>query len=160
MKKIMTLCIIIQNDKVLLGMKKRGFGVGRWNGFGGKVEEGETIEQGACRELKEEIGIKALDIQKVGILNFSFENQSKILEVHVFKIISFVGEPIESEEMKPEWFCFDNIPFEQMWPDDEFWFPYLLDNKMFKGQFVFDRPSDAQYSAKILNKNLQEVTSL
>jgi hypothetical protein len=36
MKKILTLCIPIKNNKVLLGMKKRGFGVGRWNGFGGE----------------------------------------------------------------------------------------------------------------------------
>jgi 8-oxo-dGTP diphosphatase/2-hydroxy-dATP diphosphatase len=30
-------------------MKKRGFGVGRWNGFGGKVEKQETILDGAKR---------------------------------------------------------------------------------------------------------------
>jgi hypothetical protein len=28
-KKVLTLCIIIKNDEVLLGMKKRGFGAGR-----------------------------------------------------------------------------------------------------------------------------------
>lgn len=39
--------------EVLLGKKKRGWMVGIWNGFGGKVENGETIEQGAIRELKE-----------------------------------------------------------------------------------------------------------
>jgi 8-oxo-dGTP diphosphatase/2-hydroxy-dATP diphosphatase len=26
-------------------MKKRGFGAGRWNGFGGKVKEGETVDE-------------------------------------------------------------------------------------------------------------------
>jgi 8-oxo-dGTP diphosphatase/2-hydroxy-dATP diphosphatase len=30
-------------------MKKRGFGVGRWNGFGGKVEKQETILDEAKR---------------------------------------------------------------------------------------------------------------
>ena len=43
-KKIMTLCCIYNNGRILLGMKKRGFGAGRWNGFGGKVHDGETIE--------------------------------------------------------------------------------------------------------------------
>lgn len=160
MKKTLTLCMVIKNNKILLGMKKRGFGVGRWNGFGGKIEEGETIEQGAHRELEEEIGIKALDMQKVGILDFSFENDSKILEVHIFKITDFIGEPVESEEMKPDWFSFENIPFEQMWSDDKYWFPYLLNNKLFKGTFLFDRPSDAEYSAKIITERLEEVSSL
>ncbi len=160
MKKILTLCMVLKDNQILLGMKKRGFGVGRWNGFGGKVEEGETIEQGAHRELSEEIGIRALSMQKVGILDFSFENDPKILEVHVFKINEFSGNPEESEEMKPQWFSFENIPFEQMWSDDKYWFPYLLNNKLFKGEFLFDRPSDAEYSAKILSEKIEEVSSL
>ncbi len=46
MKTILTLCLIVDDGRILLGMKKRGFGAGRWNGFGGKVEEGESIEGG------------------------------------------------------------------------------------------------------------------
>ena len=45
-KKVMTLVYIRNEDKVLLGMKKRGFGKGKWNGFGGKVEHGENIIEG------------------------------------------------------------------------------------------------------------------
>jgi 8-oxo-dGTP diphosphatase/2-hydroxy-dATP diphosphatase len=160
MKKILTLCMVLKDNKILLGMKKRGFGVGRWNGFGGKIEEGETIEEGAHRELKEEIGIEAIDMKKIGILDFSFENDPKILEVHIFKISDFKGEPVESEEMKPEWFSFDAIPFDKMWSDDKYWFSYLLSDKLFKGAFLFDRPSDAEYSAKIITQKLEEVDSL
>lgn len=47
--KILTLVLVHDATKVLLGMKKRGFGVGRWNGFGGKVEPNETIEEAAKR---------------------------------------------------------------------------------------------------------------
>lgn len=160
MKKVLTLCMVVKDNQILLGMKKRGFGVGRWNGFGGKVEEGETIEQGAHRELEEEVGIKALALEKSGILDFSFENDPKILEVHIFKVTDFSGEPIESEEMKPQWFSFDSIPFEQMWPADKHWISYLLSNKLFKGELLFDRPSDAEYSAKIISEKLEEVSSL
>jgi ADP-ribose pyrophosphatase YjhB (NUDIX family) len=41
--------------QILLGMKKRGFGVGKWNGPGGKLEAGESVIQGALRELEEEV---------------------------------------------------------------------------------------------------------
>lgn len=102
MKKILTLCIIRQNNKILLGMKKRGFGAGRWNGFGGKLLEGETIEDGARRETKEEAGVDLIDLNKVGIIDFEFEGNSEILQVHIFKINEFLGKPAESEEMKPQ----------------------------------------------------------
>ncbi len=160
MKKQLTLCIVQQKNKILLGMKKRGFGVGRWNGFGGKLEENETIEEAAKREMLEEIGVESNELNKVGILDFEFENDPKILEVHIFHITKFSGEPKETEEMKPEWFDVDKIPYDQMWSDDIYWLPMLLDGKKFKGKFLFDRPSDAEYSAKILNSDLREVIEI
>ena len=160
MKKILTLCVPISDGKVLLGMKKRGFGAGRWNGFGGKMEEGETIEQATLRELYEEVGIKDGELSKAGVLEFSFENDEKIIQVHIFKLLDFFDKPIETEEMKPQWFLFNEIPFSQMWSDDEYWFPLLLSGKLFEGEFLFDRPSDAEYSAKILSERLEEVSIL
>ncbi len=160
MKKILTLCMVCGDGQILLGMKKRGFGAGHWNGFGGKVEEGETIEEAALREVKEEVSIEPLALEKVGILDFSFESESKELEVHIFKVTDFVGEPTESEEMSPRWFGESEIPFSNMWSDDEFWFPYLLSGKTFRGKFLFDRPSDTDYTAKIVEQELYEVGSL
>jgi len=157
MRKILSLGMVLEKDRILLGLKKRGFGVGRWNGFGGKIEDKETIEEGAVREIKEEVGITVTEIKKAGILEFSFENDPKILEVHIFKVLKFEGQPLESEEMKPQWFKFEEIPFSQMWSDDIFWFPMLLSGKLFKGSFLFDRPSDAEYSAKIIAQELTEV---
>jgi 8-oxo-dGTP diphosphatase / 2-hydroxy-dATP diphosphatase len=143
-----------QHPKILLGMKKRGFGEGKWNGFGGKVDESETLEEAAKRELEEEAGIEAAQLEKSGILNFEFRGSSEILEVHVFKSESFSGEPKESEEMKPKWFFIDEIPFREMWPDDIYWFPLFLRNKKFKGDFVFGE-GDA-----VLSHTLIEVESL
>ncbi len=163
MKKTLTLtlCMPIKGNEILLGMKKRGFGVGRWNGFGGKIEAGETIEQGVVREISEEVGISDGKLEKLGILEFSFQEDEKfLLEVHVFKLTDFIGKPIETEEMKPQWFSFSEIPFSQMWSSDEYWFPLFLQNKLFKGSFLFDKPSDAEYSAKILKQELREVSFL
>ena len=160
MKKQLTLCVPVKDGQVLLGMKKRGFGVGRWNGFGGKIEQDESIEQGAMRELGEEVNIKDGVLEKRGIIEFSFQNDNKVLEVHIFKLTDFTGEPLETEEMRPEWFSFDTIPFSQMWSDDEYWFPLFLEDKLFKGSFLFDRPSNAEYSAKIITQELGVVKSL
>ena len=129
--------MISQDGKILLGMKKRGFGVGRWNGFGGKVEKGEFIEDAAKREVFEEIGVQVVDFEKVGILEFEFQKNPEILETHIFRVNQFNGTPTESEEMKPQWFDVKNIPFNGMWSDDKYWVPLFLEGKKFKGHILF-----------------------
>ena len=138
MTKVMTLCIVCQDNKILLGIKKRGFGMGKYNGFGGKVSGNETIEEAAKRELLEESGLTANNLEKLGVLDFSWEDKEGILEVNIFKVIDFSGSPTETEEMKPQWFDVDKIPFEKMWSGDKHWLPLFLENKKFKGKFIFD----------------------
>ncbi|MDD5050845.1 MAG: 8-oxo-dGTP diphosphatase [Candidatus Pacebacteria bacterium] len=137
-KKILTLCLFRKDEKILLGMKKRGFGAGRWNGFGGKVEVGETIEEAACREVLEEISVSVSEIEKFATIDFSFEGKEEVLEVHFFTALKWTGEPEESEEMRPEWFEIDEIPFKKMWDGDKYWYPLYLAGKKFKGKFHFD----------------------
>lgn len=133
-----TLIFVRDGNKILLGMKKRGFGAGRFNGFGGKVEPNETPEQGVVRELTEESGITASEVKKHAVLNFSFANKPDWNQVvHVFIAQSWSGSPVESEEMKPEWFEHSSLPFEKMWPDDPFWLPHVLDGKFVNASFVF-----------------------
>ncbi|MCX6764337.1 MAG: 8-oxo-dGTP diphosphatase [Candidatus Nealsonbacteria bacterium] len=151
MKKLLTLCIVHQEPKVLLGMKKIGFGQGRWNGFGGKVEKGESIEEAAKRELLEEVGLTAKNIQQLGILDFIWDKKEDDLEVHIFKASDFLGEPVESNEMIPQWFNTNEIPFNKMWQDDKHWMPLFLKGKKFHGKFIFDDLDN------ILNFSLDEV---
>ena len=68
--KLSTLCFLLRDGQILLAMKKRGFGEGKWNGAGGKVNAGETVEHAAVRELREEVGVLAdeKDLEPMGIL--------------------------------------------------------------------------------------------
>lgn len=153
-KKVSTLVLVRDDSRVLLGMKKRGFGAGRFNGFGGKLMPGETIEAAAHRELLEEAGITVKKLEKFGIVHFEFQGDPTILEVHFFKAREFSGVPTEGEEMKPQWFPIDAIPFHSMWPDDPHWFPLFLSDKKFQGRFLFGE------NDKILRKWLEEITDL
>jgi 8-oxo-dGTP diphosphatase/2-hydroxy-dATP diphosphatase len=151
-KKIMTLCFVSANSQILLGFKKRGFGAGKWNGFGGKVGPRETILEAAHRELMEECGIIALDFEQRAVLKFRFQNSPDEIEAHVFEVKNFKGEPIETEEMKPQWFYANEIPFDKMWADDRFWFPYFLEHKNFEGDFLFKDESH------LLDYKITEIT--
>ena len=153
-KKILTLCLIEQEGNRLLGMKKRGFGAGRWNGFGGKVEPNESIEEATIRETQEEAGVTPLQLRKLGIIEFYFLETKDLLEVHIFKSTLYEGEVGESEEMRPKWFTYDEVPFADMWKDDIFWFPYFRENQSFRGRFSFNTDDE------IVEHELYEVEAL
>lgn len=137
--KMATLVFLIKNDEVLLAMKKRGFGEGKWNGSGGKVHEEETVEEAAKREVKEEIGVSIKNLNKVATLNFYFaDRQEWNQQVTVYLTKEWQGEPIESEEMKPKWFKIGDVPYNQMWSDDCFWLPQVLKGNKIEADFIFD----------------------
>lgn len=142
--KRLTLVIIKDGPRVLLGMKKRGFGKGKWNGFGGKIEEGETVEAAAERELSEECGIRA-PLECRGRLLFHFGDDPVDHEVHVFFSEAHEGDPVETDEMRPQWFHVDEIPFHLMWPDDRHWLPYVLEGKSVEGHFWFEGEEIVKY---------------
>lgn len=135
-------------------MKKQGFGKGKYNGFGGKVESGEKIIEAASRELFEECGVKVTskNLEKYGDLIFLFPYEKKWNhKVHIFIAENWEGKPKETEEMKPKWFDFEEIPFEQMWEDDSLWLPKILNDKFIEGEFIFGKNNE-----NIINLNLKE----
>jgi len=143
-------------SEICLAMKKRGFGMNRWNGVGGKLEEGEEIFDAAVRETQEEIGVEIKQSSKVAELDFFFPHHPDWNQkVHVYFSEAWDGEPSESEEMKPEWFSTQGeLPLKQMWPDDEFWIPEVLSGKLVRATFVFGEGDI------IKSKDIQIVGSL
>src|SRR3989344_6107951 len=138
--KPVTLCLLVKDNKVLLAMKKRGFGVGKWNGVGGKVQKGETIETAAARETGEEIGVMVdlAKIENVGKIEFHFKDKPEWNQhMHIFLVKNWEGEPKESEEMMPKWYFQNEIPFDAMWPDDKHWLQMVLAGKKVEGRFNF-----------------------
>ncbi|MCX6819943.1 MAG: NUDIX domain-containing protein [Candidatus Adlerbacteria bacterium] len=132
--RLVNLLYIHKGSKVLLGKKKerpgKTFGAGYWNGFGGGVEEGETVEASACREAKEECGldVRQEDLKKVAHVLFRFKDVPAYdHDVHVFIANKFSGEPIETREMSlPAWHELKNLPIDDMWPSDTHWVPLVL----------------------------------
>jgi 8-oxo-dGTP diphosphatase len=129
--QLQTLLYLIKDNEILLIRKKRGLGEGFYNGVGGKVHIDETPEECAKRECEEEIGVRPLELEWVGLLEFVNNLEDRIY-VHVYICRKWEGEPKETDEAKPIWFKLDDIPYSEMWEDDIYWLPLVL-----KGEKVF-----------------------
>lgn len=136
-----TLLHIIKDGKILLAEKKRGFGVGLFNGVGGKLEPGETVEQAMIRETQEEINVTPINYKKVAVINFDMfhKGEPTLEEMHVYIANDFIGTPDETEEMKPQWFDMDKIPYEKMFAADRIWMREVFNNKKLTGNVKFDK---------------------
>lgn len=132
-----TLIFPIKDDKVLLAKKTKKIGVGCWNGYGGLVEDEETPEEAAVRELEEEssLVVSPEDLDKVALVDFHNNKKEKpyICRAHVYLARTWAGEPQESDEMlSPTWFHSLQIPLEEMMAADRQWIPPVLDGKRIK----------------------------
>ena len=137
--KVTTLCYPIINNQILLAMKKRGFGVGKWNGPGGKLQGSETIEQACKREFFEETGARIKKMEHRGVVEFYYDQKSDWNQrCHIYVATEIFGEPQETEEMLPKWFSLNNIPYQSMWNDDPLWLPGVIDGGQADIRIYFD----------------------
>ncbi|MFT4548543.1 MAG: 8-oxo-dGTP diphosphatase [Verrucomicrobiales bacterium] len=144
------LLFLLRGDEVLLIRKKRGIGAGKINAPGGKIEPGETAEQGAIRETIEEVGLTATNLSEMGELHFQFVD-GMALHCTVFHSEFFEGEAIETDEAIPIWTKIADIPYDEMWEDDIHWLPRALAGEIFRGYFEFD-------DDKMLSQQLEFTT--
>jgi ADP-ribose pyrophosphatase YjhB (NUDIX family) len=147
---------VLKKERVLLIKKKKGLGIGRYNGFGGKVSHGESYEDALIREAKEELGLKIKNFELSAVLHFKDKQNFMVCPVYVIR--NFEGQPTESEEVVPIWFDVKNIPYSQMWPDDAHWFPKVLEGKKVYGEFIFDEIYGT--NPKLLDHKVKITSSL
>jgi hypothetical protein len=107
--------------------------------------------------MEEEAGLKLKNsnaLKERGLMYFSFEDtkDKEVIEVNVFGVRSdnIIGEPEETEEMRPGWFRHQEIPFDQMWVDDQHWMEIFLRGDNFYGEFLFNKDG-----SKVLKKKME-----
>jgi ADP-ribose pyrophosphatase YjhB (NUDIX family) len=157
-QKLFTNCFLVKIDNkgvlthVCLAMKKRGFGQGMWNGSGGKPEKNETVENAAKSEVREEFKVTVNKIEKRGEIGFALEKEKKTVLMHTFLVTDWQGEPVETEEMKPQWFPINAVPYSEMWASDKEWLPSILMGKKLKAKYTYDHEGGS-----VKKKELTEI---
>jgi 8-oxo-dGTP diphosphatase len=139
------LCLLIceggdRGREVLLGYKKTGLGLGKIVGLGGHVEPGESPAEAAVREVKEEsgIGVRVDSLTELAHVTFLFPARpSWDMDVVVFASAAWSGEPVETEEIRPQWFSVSDLPFDRMWDDARHWLPRVLAGERLAATFTY-----------------------
>jgi mutator protein MutT len=141
MKRLDTTLLFLRKDgRILLAEKKRGFGEGKYNGIGGKLEPGETAERAMVRETQEEIGVTPTKYEKVATIDFDeyVKGEQTNVFMNVYVASDWDGEPTETDEMRPRWFDESDLPYDKMFADDKYWLPRVLVGEKVAAQFQFD----------------------
>ena len=98
-------CVILEKDKILLVKEKKDW---YWKIPSGKIDSGESPEQTAIRETKEETGLDVILTRKSGEYPFDFKDRSFLMHAYFAEIVGgklaprdTQGETINQVEWMP-----------------------------------------------------------
>ena len=138
--KLATLCYVRHGNKTLMIhriKKANDMHQGKWNGLGGKLESGETPEECATREIKEESGLMVTNLMLKGFLTFPGFANDEDWYAFVFIADKFEGELIDSPEGILRWIDNSQLLQLELWEGDRIFIPWLDLNGFFSAKFIY-----------------------
>jgi 8-oxo-dGTP diphosphatase len=135
-----TLCYVKHDGCTLMvhrNKKVNDIHQGKWNGLGGKFEEGEMPEECVTREVLEESGLTIQNPKLCGLLMFP-KFKGNDWYVFVFTANEFTGELIDSPEGKLEWISDDQELSLNLWESDHIFMPWIQEGKFFSAKFTYE----------------------
>lgn len=138
-----TLCFPICGDEVLVAEKQSKIGKLKLNGFGGKMEpQDEDIFATNVREVEEEVGLIITASQKMGEIRFHNPSDDPAIarmRVHVFTATQWLGEPVETDEMKKAaWYKKSELDYSLFLAADRLFLPMIFAGKSVQGLIEYN----------------------
>ena len=131
--KITSLCYIEQNGKYLMlhrTAKENDENEDKWIGIGGKFEDGESPEECAVREIKEETGLNARKLDFRGIVTF-VSDKWPTEYMHLFTCRDFDGDVIKCDEGELEWIDKNDLLRLNLWEGDKIFLRLIAEKRPF-----------------------------
>ena len=105
--------IIIKDARLLLLKRRHAHGAGTWAVPGGHLEYGESPEECAVREVREETSLEIADTRFLALTNDVFDTEERHyitiwLEALCAHGLPRVAAPLEASQV--EWFALDALP--------------------------------------------------
>ena len=138
--KLATLCYLKRDGKTLMihrVKKTNDMHQGKWNGLGGKLDQGETPEECVIREVFEESGLRISNPLLKGVLTFPKFARDEDWYAFIFVADQFVGHLIDSSEGVLRWIKDEQLLALELWEGDRIFIPWLERPGFFSGKFVY-----------------------
>jgi 8-oxo-dGTP diphosphatase len=139
--KLCTLCYIQKDNQTLLlhrNRKDSDTHKGKWNGLGGKLEAGESPEEGVVREVFEESGLTITSPLLIGVMTWPLFDGVEDWYAFVYTANNFEGTlRDECAEGTLHWIANELLLERPMWEGDYLFLTWLLQRRFFSGKFVY-----------------------
>lgn len=132
-----TVCFLRRDDEVMLILIEYSETNRKWGGVGGMVDPHESIEAAVTREMQEELGIT---VDKAHLKKMAVVEENPEFHLHVYFTNTWSGDmkPLDPSIKQIQWFVPATVPYEQMWPDNKYWLPEVLQGKKIKARVFKD----------------------
>ncbi|MBR2672205.1 MAG: 8-oxo-dGTP diphosphatase [Oscillospiraceae bacterium] len=147
-----TLCYIDNGSSYLMlhrVKKKNDINHDKWIGVGGKLEEGESPEECARREVLEETGLTLGNLRFRGIL-FFFNTMYETEFIYVYSSDVYSGEIKECDEGELEWVNKEDVTSLPIWEGDRIFLDLLVkDSPFFTLKLEYEGDTLVSYDLRI-----------
>lgn len=146
--KLATLCYLRRDGQTLMlhrNRKENDMHLGKWNGLGGKLQPGETPEECARREIREESGFEVGLLRYKGFIVFPAFDGIEDWYVFVFTAEEITGEMIDSPEGQLAWIEEDKVFDLPLWDGDYIFMKWLQKPELFSARFIYDKQKLVDY---------------
>lgn len=143
--KIATLVYLKRDGKTLMlhrVKKENDYHEGKYNGVGGKLDPGESPDECAVRETREESGLELVDPVLKGVITFPLFDGIDDWYVFLYVGTQFSGQMIDSAEGNLEWIDDDRLTDIPLWEGDYIFLPWLEGDRFFSAKFNY---ADGRY---------------
>lgn len=130
--------------------KVSDYHAGKYNGLGGKAEPGESPEDCVIREVKEESGYTLQGYTWHGHLFFPGFTPGKDWLVFIYTSEEFTGQELSSPEGTLHWIKESELLQLPLWPGDLKFLPWIMENKLFSGEFLYENGEFKDYRVTFL----------
>ena len=147
-----TLIYLERGDEYLMlhrTKKENDLNHDKWIGVGGKFEDGESPEDCALRETREETGLMLTDYRFRGLITF-VSDEWGVEYMHLFTCTAFSGDLIECDEGDLVWLPKAELLGKKMWAGDRLFLRALDERTDFftlKLRYEGERLVEAKFGA-------------